>query len=42
MTISAILSALLCLAAIWYSVHYNGARAARRSTLRRVRAARKG
>lgn len=42
MTLDAIAAALLALAAILYAVTYDGARAARRDTLRRLRAARKG
>lgn len=42
MTPDAILSALLALAAIVYSVSYDDSRAIRRDTLRRLRAARKG
>jgi len=42
MTVSAILSALVCVSAVFYCVTYDSARSARRSALRAIRAARKG
>ena len=42
MTPDAILAAIISLAAICYAVSYDPRRAARRDTLRRLRAARKG
>ncbi len=42
MTPDAILSALIALAAVCYAVSYDPRRSARRDTLRRLRAGRKG